>query len=141
MATLKSIASSSDYCLSNNEDKHSKGRLRRGVNLTSNHGQDTQSNPQAQQVQQSYNVNRLQTSQVAAHQSSHTPALQNDSKTNDKASLDKFKGRCHYCKKHGHKEFECRRKSRDLSQAAPPFIASSKVVPSLEMYLDLSQAC
>ena len=116
IATLKSIASSSDFCLSNNEDKHSKGRLKRGVNLTSNHGQDTQSNPLAQQVQQSYNVNRLQTSQVAAHQSSHTPSLQNDSKTNDKASFNKFNGRCHYCKKHGHKEFDCRRKSRDLNR-------------------------
>ena len=43
---LASIASGSDFCLSNNEDKHSKER-RRGVNLTPNHGHNPRSNAQA----------------------------------------------------------------------------------------------
>ena len=148
---LTSIASSSDFCLSNNEDKHSKGRRKRGVNLTSNHGHNPRSNAQAQQVQQSYSENRQQTSQLDVQQSSHTPSLQNDSKTNDKASFNKFNGRCHYCKKYGHKEFECRRKSRDFTrpvtnssestgldtfQAAPLCTASTNVVPLLEMSSD-----
>ena len=60
IATLKSIASSSDFCLSNNEDKHSKGRRKRGVNLTSNHSHNPRSNTQALQVQQTHSKNSQQ---------------------------------------------------------------------------------
>ena len=128
---LASIASSSDFCLSNNEDKHSKGCRKRGVNLTSNHGHNPRSNAQAQQVQQSYSENRQQTSQLAVQQSSHTPSLQNESKTNGKATFNKFNGRCHYCKKHGHKEFECRRKSCDLNRPVTGLDTLQVMEPSL----------
>ena len=45
---FKSIASGADFCLSNNEDKQSKSRQKRGVNLTSDHCHNPRSNAQAQ---------------------------------------------------------------------------------------------